>query len=240
MKTENLKITDLKPYERNAKQHPRRQIDQIKESIRRFGMNDPIGVWGKDNLIVEGHGRYIACKEMGIEEVPCIRLDHLSDAERKEYTLIHNKTTINSDFDFDVLEDELKSIAEMDPLINMADFDFDVKEEEPEVKDDEYDPVLPSEPRTKFGEIYILGEHRLMCGDSTNAKDVQKLMDGNLADLVVTDPPYNVNVSNSDGLTIKNDNMAKEEFRQFLQSAFDNLSESLKAGGGILCLVRRL
>lgn len=128
MKTENLKITDLKPYERNAKQHPRRQIDQIKESIRRFGMNDPIGVWGKDNLIVEGHGRYIACKEMGIEEVPCIRLDHLSDAERKEYTLIHNKTTMNSGFEFDIFKTELDDIKIMDPNIDLDFFDLNLGE----------------------------------------------------------------------------------------------------------------
>ena len=117
-----LKIKDLKKYSKNAKVHTYDQIEQIKKSIEQFGMNDPIAVWGKDNLIVEGHGRLEALKELGYEEVECIRLDHLSEEERKAYTLVHNKLTMNTDFDFEML---LKELDEIDN-IDMEDFGFDL------------------------------------------------------------------------------------------------------------------
>lgn len=141
MEIVNLRLESLKPYEKNAKQHPEEQVEQIVESIKRFGMNDPIGIWGKDNLIVEGHGRYLACKKLGIEEVPCIRLDHLTTAERKEYTLIHNKTTMNSDFNLDLLNEELAEISQMDLSIDMSDFDFDLsfQEEKLNAEEDNFD-----------------------------------------------------------------------------------------------------
>ena len=102
-----IKIEDLKPYEKNAKIHTREQIEQIKNSIKQFGMNDPVAVWGENNLIIEGHGRLQALKELNYDEVECIRLDHLTDEERKAYTLAHNKLTMNSDFNLDILNDEL-------------------------------------------------------------------------------------------------------------------------------------
>lgn len=232
MEIVNLKIEELTPYEKNAKRHPQEQVDQIADSIRKFGMNDPIGVWGDKNIIVEGHGRYLACKFLGIKEVPCIRLDNLTDAERKEYTLIHNKTTMNSGFEDDILQEELAWIYEHDKSIDMSKFDFmmaDVEAEE--IVDDEFEPVIPQEPSAKRGDIYQLGEHRLMCGDSTSPEDVKQLLDGATIDLVETDPPYNVAVENSDGLTIENDNMAKNDFLEFLKKAFFNIYEALKAGG---------
>lgn len=116
-----LDINKLKPYEKNAKTHPKEQIEQIKKSIEQFGMNDPIAIWGEDNIIVEGHGRLEALKQLNYKEVPCIRLDHLSDEERKAYTLAHNKLTMNSDFDFDILYDELNDLLNID----MSDFGFD-------------------------------------------------------------------------------------------------------------------
>ena len=117
-----IKITDLKPYEKNAKIHTEEQIEQIIKSIEQFGMNDPIAVWGKNNVIVEGHGRLEALKKLGYEEVECIRLDHLTDEERKAYTLAHNKLTMNTDFDFDLLSSELDDIEEID----MSNFGFAV------------------------------------------------------------------------------------------------------------------
>lgn len=120
LKIEYLDINTIKPYKNNAKQHPREQIEQIKNSIKSFEMIDPIGIW-KDE-IVEGHGRLIACKELGYTEVPIIRLDHLSDEERKAYTLAHNKLTMNSDFDIDILNEELDDILNID----MSDFGFDI------------------------------------------------------------------------------------------------------------------
>lgn len=185
-----LKINEIKPYKNNAKIHTKEQIEQIKMSIQEFGMNDPIAVWGKDNIIVEGHGRLEALKELGYTEVDCIRLDHLTDEERKAYTLAHNKLTMNTDFDFDILDSELADIADID----MSDFGFDLsfEDEKKEVEEDDFDidKNIPEEPKAKYGDIYKLGEHRLMCGDSTKQEDVKKLMQGSKADTIFTDPPY--------------------------------------------------
>ena len=120
LKVKYININELIPYTKNAKLHPAEQIEQIKKSITEFGMNDPIAI-DKNNIIVEGHGRLIACKELGYTEVPIIRLDHLSDEERKAYTLAHNKLTMNSDFDIDILNDELDDILNID----MSDFGFE-------------------------------------------------------------------------------------------------------------------
>ena len=188
LKIEYVDINSIKPYKNNAKLHPKEQIEQIKKSIEQFGMDDPIGVWNDE--IVEGHGRLIACKELGMKEVPIIRLDHLTDEERKAYTLAHNKLTMNSDFDLDILNDELNDILNID----MEDFGFDIDlgiDEEKEIIEDEV-PDVPEEPKAKLGDIYQLGNHRLMCGDSANEEDVAKLMNGVKADMVFTDPPYNI------------------------------------------------
>ena len=124
LKIEYIDITELKPYEKNAKIHTYEQIEQIKQSIEEFGMNDPIGIWGKDNLIVEGHGRLIACQQLGFDKVPVIRLDDLTDEQRKAYTLVHNKTTMNTGFDIDILNEELDSID-----LDMTDFGFEDEED---------------------------------------------------------------------------------------------------------------
>ena len=227
LEIEYVNINDIKPYSKNAKLHPEEQIEQIKKSIEEFGMNDPIGIWRDE--IVEGHGRLIACKELGIEQVPIIRLDHLTDEERKAYTLAHNKLTMNSDFDIDILNEELMSFE----TIDMSEFGFDMDifdTEETEIVEDDV-PDVPIEPKSKIGDIYQLGNHRLMCGDSTSEEDVAKLMNGIKADLLFTDPPYNVDVSNSDGLKIMNDNMDNESFKNFLHKAFKCANESLKPGG---------
>ena len=131
MEIVNIKINKLNPYEKNAKTHPKENIEAIKKSIEKYGFVDPIGVWGKKNIIVEGHGRYLACKELGIDEVPCIRLDHLTDEERREYTLLHNKTTMMSDFDLNLLSEELLEL-------DLSDFELDWGITEPlDFEDDE-------------------------------------------------------------------------------------------------------
>lgn len=212
-----MALEKLKPYEKNARKHQEADLSTIKASITEFGMSDPIGVWGKDNIIVEGHGRYLACKELGIEEVPVIHLDHLTDEQRRAYALAHNKTAEMSEWDFDLLGDELADILDID----MSDFGFDLsedEEEETEIIEDEVPEEV--EPVAKMGDIWQLGRHRLMCGDSTSVTDVEKLMDGNKADMVFTDPPYNIAYQGvSDKRTIKNDKMSDDDFIQFLQDS---------------------
>lgn len=190
---EYLPIDTLKPYEKNAKIHTEEQVEQIKKSIQEFGMNDPVAIWGENNTIIEGHGRLIACKQLGFEEVPVIRLDGLTDDQRKAYTLIHNKLTMNTDFDVDILNDELAEIN-----IDMSDYGFDLEEINIDLgggigEDNVPEPDENAEPKAKLGDIYKLGNHRLMCGDSTNKDNVAKLLNGQKADMVFTDPPYGYN-----------------------------------------------
>lgn len=190
LKIEYIPIDEIKPYENNAKLHPKEQIQQIKNSILEFGFKDPIAIW--HDTIVEGHGRLLAAQELGYKELPIIRLDDLSDEQRKAYCLAHNKLTMNSDFDLDVLSAELDSITDID----MSDFGFDLDlpdfDEPAEVVEDDYNEEPPAEPKSKLGDIYQLGRHRLMCGDSTKAEDMSALMGEDKADMVFTDPPYNV------------------------------------------------
>ena len=189
LKVEYIPISKLKPYDKNAKIHTKEQIEQIKKSITDFGMNDPIAIWGNDNLIVEGHGRLMACKELGYNEVPIIRLDGLTDEQRRAYTIVHNQTTMNTGFDIDILNEELESID-----LDMSDYGFDIEiddiEDGTEVKEDETPEVKDGEPKAKLGDIYQLGNHRLMCGDSTDVTAIDRLMDGINADMVFCDAPY--------------------------------------------------
>ena len=244
LKIEYVDINSIKPYKNNAKMHPEEQIEQIKKSIEQFGMNDPIGIW-KDE-IVEGHGRLIACQKLGMTEVPIICLDHLTDEERKAYTLAHNKLTMNSDFDLDILNDELLNID----TIDMSDFGFDIDldiDEEQEIIEDEV-PEVPEEPKAKLGDIYQLGNHRLMCGDSTSEEDVAKLMNGVKADMVFTDPPYLMGFTgnvHSDGSksfnakfgAIKNDKMSREDGDKFILNIFENIQKFNK-GAYYVCFYR--
>lgn len=189
LKIEYVPIGSIKPYKNNAKLHPKEQIEQIKKSMQEFGNIDPIGIWNGE--IVEGHGRYLAAKALQFETVPVIRLDELTDEQRKAYALIHNKLTMNSDFDLDILSDELDKIFDID----MSDFGFDLSldDEEPqEVVEDEVPEEV--ETRCKLGDKWKLGEHFLICGDSTDPAVVDRLMDGVKAELLLTDPPYGIDV----------------------------------------------
>lgn len=183
---------DLKAYDKNARAHKKKDIEAIRASIREFGFNDPIGIWSDENLIVEGHGRQLAAIEEGITEVPCIRLDHLSDEQRRAYALAHNKTAELSEWDFGVLDVELAGIQEID--MTALGFDIVTKLKSSDVTEDD-PPDVPDVPASKPGDIYQLGDHRVMCGDATDADAIAKLMDGVIADISITSPPYGVSDS---------------------------------------------
>lgn len=224
LKIEYLPVGALRPYERNARKHRKEDVQGIVNSIQQFGFDDPIGIWGPDNLIVEGHGRLLAAKQLGMETVPCIRLDHLNDEQRRAYALAHNRTAELSDWDEEFLNAELFDIFNID----MTAFGFDVTERE-EVVEDNYEPVVPEEPRAKIGDVYELGRHRLMCGDSTVESNVLQLVDGTAIDMLLTDPPYNVDYEGAAG-KLKNDNMESGEFRRFLTKAFRLAGAVMKRG----------
>ena len=157
LRIEYIPIEDIKPYENNAKLHPQEQIQQIKNSILEFGFDDPIAIW-KDNIIIEGHGRLVAAQELGYKEIPVIRLDDLTDEQRRAYTLVHNKLTMNSGFDIEMLNIELGGIDRID----MSDFGFEFEpsfgDSAPvETVEDDFEAELPEEPKAKLGDIYQLG-----------------------------------------------------------------------------------
>lgn len=228
MEIVNIKVKDLKPYDKNAKKHDQTQIDNVAKSIEKYGFVQPL-VIDKNNVVIIGHCRLEASKKLKLKEVPCVLADTLTDEQVKELRLLDNKLN-ESEWDLDLISKEL---ADLD----LSDFELDwgIEELEPEkeVQEDNFDvdSAIPDEPKSKLGDIYQLGEHRLMCGDSTKEEDVAKLMDGELADLVVTDPPYNVDISNSQGMKIENDNMGTKRFKQFLTDAFATLNSNLKLGG---------
>lgn len=252
LKVEYVDIDTIKPYKNNAKLHPKEQIEQIKKSIENFGMNDPIGIW--NNEIVEGHGRILACKELGYKQIPVIKLDHLTDEERKSYIIAHNKLTMNSDFDIDILRTELENLKELDFDLELTGFNVDELddifqvEEEQEIVEDDFDIEPPEEPKAKLGDIYQLGNHRLMCGDSTSEEDVAKLMNGVKADMVFTDPPYlmgftgNVHADGSKSFNakhgaIKNDKMSREDGDKFILDIFTNI-KLFNKGAYYVCFYR--
>ena len=222
-------IADIKPYKNNAKEHPKEQIEQIKKSILEYGNNDPIAV-DENNVIIEGHGRYIAMCDLGFDEVEIIRLEHLTEEQKKAYRLIHNKLTMNSDFDIEMLEAELSELQIQD----MQEFGFDFLPDftGDTTNDDLIDEILQdeAEPTTKTGDIWLLGKHRLICGDCTERATIEKLLDGKKVDLLLTDPPYNVAIENSDGLTIANDNMSDTAFYEFLKASFSSADAVMKEG----------
>lgn len=211
----------VKPYERNAKIHTEKQIENICNSIRRSGWQQDT-VITTDYVLVIGHGRRLAALKLGCE-MPYHMIDkeadELTEEDIRELRIADNQTNAETGYDFDVLEAELEDLD-----FDGYDFDFgfedDEDEEEEEVVDDDFDPEPPEEPKSKLGDIYQLGRHRLMCGDSTDVDSVRKLMCGNEADLLLTDPPYNVNYEGGTGMTIQNDNMEDAEFRKFLATAF--------------------
>ena len=227
MEVRNLKIDEIKPYENN----PRNNLDAVNataNSIKEFGWQQPIVV-DKDMVIIAGHTRYLAAKKLGCDTVPVVVASNLSDEQVRAYRLADNKTGELAEWDFKLLDTELQDILDID----MSDFGFelDISEDE-EVKEDDFDEEVSEEPKSKLGQIYQLGRHRLMCGDSTNSESVKKLLGGVQADLLLTDPPYNVGYEGKQKskMTIKNDRQEDDEFYKFLFDAFSTAKEVLKQG----------
>ena len=238
LKIEYLPIKALKPYDKNTRKHQKKDVDNIAKSIEKYGMCDAIGIWGEQNIIVEGHGRMMACKQLGMTDVPCVRLDHLTDEQRREYAIAHNATAELSEWDLDILPDEL---ADLD--LDDFDFDFGIEDEEEEteiVEDEELsteEDEIPeveedAEPTTKMGYVWQLGNHRLVCGDSTDSETVNKLMNGRTADCVFTDPPYGMK-KESDG--VLNDNLNYDDLLEFNKKWIPLTFEHLKDMGGWYC-----
>lgn len=184
-----MSIAEVKPYEKNPRKNDQ-SVDKVANSIKEFGFKVPIVV-DKNNIIVCGHTRYKAAKKLGLSVVPCVVADDLTEEQIKAYRLADNKVGEDSLWDMDLLSEELGDILDLD----MSDFGFELLEDEPEeVIEDEFDAELPEEPKAKLGDIYQLGNHRLMCGDSTSVDDIDKLLNGNKVVLYLSDPPYGVDI----------------------------------------------
>lgn len=197
LKIEYIPVKDLNPYNKNARKHSDEDVSTIIESIKAFGFSDPIGVWGEDNTIVEGHGRAIAAKKLKLKEVPVIHLDHLTDEQRRAYALAHNKTAEMSEWDYDLLDSEIDNIFDID----MTNFGFDVNIDEDIPEEDIREDEAPEPPKnaiSKIGDMWILGRHRLICGSSTDEDVIKTLMNGEKATLLLTDPPYGISIVKGD------------------------------------------
>jgi DNA modification methylase len=229
LKIENVPIGEIQPFAKNAKLHPKEQIAQIVRSIREFGFNDPIAV-SETGEIIEGHGRLLTVKELGYTEVPCIRLSHLTEEQRRAYILAHNKLTMNTGFDADILLGEFDFLKELDFDTGLTGFSMDEVEKlftdgtSKEVQEDDFDiDEAAKEPSFVMREdLWHLRQHRLLCGDSTNAADIAKLMDGKKANLLLTDFPYGVSYESKAG-KIANDELRGEKFFEFLLTVFRNI-----------------
>lgn len=217
-----MPIKSVKPYPGNPRQN-KDAVAKVAASLKEFGFRQPIVV-DKDNVIIVGHTRLLAAKSLKMKEVPVLIADDLTEEQVKAYRLADNKTAEFSEWDMDKLVAELDGIIDID----MEQFGFDLSVA-PEVVEDDFDPEPPEEPKAKRGDIYQLGRHRLMCGDSTSVDDVMKLMDGAQADMLLTDPPYNVDIKETAG-KILNDNMESEKFREFLRAAFIAGRTAMKPG----------
>ncbi len=199
MKLEQTPVAMLIPYANNARTHDENQVKQIASSIKEFGFNNPVLI-DEDNSIIAGHGRTLAAELLGLFEVPTITLPHLTKAQKKAYILADNRMALNAGWDIDLLKLEILDLDDEDFDLTLTGFDDDelaefLKEDlEPQSDEDEV-PEIPEEPISKEGDIWILGNHRVMCGDSTSIDAVEKLMDGATIDLVHTDPPYGINES---------------------------------------------
>lgn len=232
-----VSIDKLVPYVNNARTHSAEQITKLRSSLREFGFVNPIIIDREFNIIA-GHGRLMAAKEEGINEVPCVFVDYLTDAQKKAYILADNRMAMDAGWDEELLKIEMEELQNLGYDLGYTGFDEKELEElfgidDKEVKDDDFDLTAALEKASfvERGDIWYVGKHKLMCGDATSSEDVAKLMEDKKANLILTDPPYNVAFKSSDGLTIQNDSMKNNDFYEFLFASFKNMAEHLENGG---------
>ena len=232
-----ISIDKLVPYVNNARTHSAEQILKLRSSLREFGFVNPIIIDREFNVIA-GHGRLMAAKEEGIEEVPCVFVDYLTDAQKKAYILADNRMAMDAGWDDELLKIEMEELQNLGYDLEFTGFDekeladlFGVDDKE--VEEDEFDLTAALEKASfvERGDVWFVGKHRLMCGDATSSEDVAKLMEDKKANLILTDPPYNVAFKSSDGLTIQNDSMDNNDFYEFLYLSFKNMADHLENGG---------
>jgi len=234
---EAIQIDALIPYARNSRTHSDAQVAQIAASIKEFGFTNPVLIDAGGGIIA-GHGRVLAARKLGLTDVPCIRLDHLTDAQKRAYVIADNRLALNSGWDTEMLKVEFADLQELGFDLELTGFDLDEINEllapvgTEGLTDPDDAPPLPENPRTGPGDIWLMGKHRLLCGDSTSMDDLAKLTDGQLVDMWLTDPPYNVAYEGKtkDALKIKNDEMGDDQFRQFLRDAYTAADMVMKPG----------
>ena len=233
-----VSTSKLIPYVNNARTHSQEQVNKLRGSLREFGFINPV-IIDADYNVIAGHGRLMAAKEEGIEEVPCVLVDYLSEAQKKAYILADNRYAQDAGWDEELLRLEIESLEGMDFDVSLTGFNEDeiadlfADSEGTGAEDDDFDlsDALEQAAFVERGDVWVVGRHRLMCGDATSPEDVATLMDGKKANLIITDPPYNVAFESSDGLSIKNDKMENDKFYEFLLAAFKNMADHLEKGG---------
>ena len=233
-----VETSKLIPYVNNARTHSQEQVNKLRGSLREFGFINPV-IIDSDFNVIAGHGRLMAAKEEGIEEVPCVLVDYLTEAQKKAYILADNRYAQDAGWDEEMLKLEIEALEGMDFDVSLTGFNEDeiadlfADSESTGAEDDDFDlsDALEKAAFVERGDVWQVGRHRLMCGDATSAEDVATLMDGKKANLIITDPPYNVAFESSDGLSIKNDKMENDKFYEFLLAAFKNMAEHLEKGG---------
>ena len=233
-----IPLGKLVPYVNNARTHSPEQLTKLRSSLREFGFINPV-IIDRDFNVIAGHGRIAAAKEEGITEVPCVFVDYLTEAQKKAYILADNRMALDAGWDEELLRIEIESLQGADFDVSLTGFgedelaDLFAGDGEKDVKDDDFDlsAALEKAAFVERGDIWTVGRHRLVCGDATSAEDVAALMDGKKANLIVTDPPYNVAFKSGSGLSIQNDSMENGEFYTFLYNSFQNMAEHLEKGG---------
>lgn len=233
---EYIPLVELIPYINNSRTHSDEQVSQICASIKEFGFTNPILI-DEENGIIAGHGRLLAAAKLGLEIIPTVRLVGLTEAQKKAYVIADNQLALNAGWNLELLKIEIDNLKELDFDLDLLGFGDALADMFPEtiqegLKDEDDVPEMPVEPITRTGDVWVMGKHRLMCGNSCSFDDMAILMEGTLADVWLTDPPYNVAYEGKtkESLKIQNDSMSDDNFRQFLVDAYSTANEHIKCG----------